>query len=1024
MNAVVEYLSALETDLKTGAAGEHAYRGALKTLVETLWPKLTATNEPKRTAVGAPDFVVSDPNHIPVGYIEAKDLDKDLDDKLYAQQFGRYLHAFDNVLITDYLRFRLYRSGERVMEARIGRTENGKIKPEKQNFSAFLDLINEFCSYRGQTITTPEALAAALAKKAKILAAFIAQALNDDGAAQFVSNQLDFNGNGDSELRRQFVSIREMLLRNIKAEEFADVYAQTITYGMFAARWNDPRPDAFHRTRAHDLIPQSNPFLRNLFQYVAGYHLDKRLAWVVEGLADILRATDLESILSRSQNPVIHFYETFLAEYNPKLRKSRGVWYTPEPVVKFIVRAADQILQTEFQSGLADETTVKSADGKSVHKVQILDPATGTGTFLAEVVRQIQAKVPSGVWPDYVEKHLIPRLYGFEILMAPYTVAHLMLSDVLQKSGAAPEKRLRIYLSNALEGDNPNVPPLPFAGWLSQEANLANHVKRDAPVMLILGNPPYAGASANMFDWIGQLIEDYKIVDGQKLDERNSKWLQDDYVKFIRMAEWILERNPVGVIAFVNNHAFLDNPTFRGMRQRLAGVFDKIYVIDLHGNTMKKEVAPDGGKDQNVFDIKQGVSINIFVKTGKKPGGADVYHCDVYGTRESKFDFLQNTVFSQAPFQKIQPTAPFYFFVPKNFVGREEYMAGFSVAELFGVHSTGVVTARDALVIDADPQKLLARMHEFANLQIDDPIIREKYFGSDKTRKYPPGDNLTWKLSEVRRKMRNDIRPENIHPIHYRPFDYRYIYYDTRMLEGPREDVMRHFLEKTNIGLVFNRQVVTDNWSHVQAVNTIIDARLHYSNKGIPKLAPLYLYSEDGQIRTSNLNVDIVRQVFECIGRNPEPIDIFDYVYGVLFDPEYRQKYVEFLNIDYPRIPYPQDAADFAKHRDVGKELRLLHLFEHPEMTRERLNETDFPVAGNGRVENVRWFDERVYINPTQYFSGVSREVFEYYVGGYQPAQKWLKDREILTYEDVQHYQKIVFAIKQTLQLTQTKISV
>ena len=1037
MNAVVEYLSALEADLKTGLAGEHAYRGALKTLLETLWPNLTATNEPKRTAVGAPDFVVSDPNGIPVGHIEAKDLDKDLDDKLYAKQFGRYLHALDNVVITDYLLFRLYRSGNLVMETRIGRTEGGKIKAEKQNFAAFLDLANEFCSYRGATLSTSEALAAALAQKAKILATFIAQALNDDGAMHTAVGRFDFNGNGDSELRRQFVSIREMLLRNIRAEEFSDVYAQTIAYGMFAARWNDPRPGAFHRTRAGELIPPSNPFLRNLFNYVAGYNLDKRLAWVVDSLADVLRAADLENILSRSENPIIHFYENFLAEYNPRVRKSRGVWYTPEPVVRFMVRAADEVLQADFRSGLEDAATVSDAEGRKRHRVQILDPATGTGAFLTEVVKQVRAKVPAGAWPDYAEKHLIPRLHGFEILMAPYTVAHLVLTDALRKTGVRTDERLRIYLTNALEGDNPFVPSLSFANWLSQEANLANHVKQRAPVMLIIGNPPYSGASSNMFDWIGELIDDYKRINDEKLDERNTKWLQDDYVKFIRMAEWILERNETGLVAFINNHSFLDNPTFRGMRKRLMTVFDKIYILDLHGNAKKNE-SGRGVKDQNVFDIQQGVSINIFVKTGKKTGEAEIYHHELYGERNEKLDFLRASRLSEVPFQKLQPVAPFFFFVPKNFSGKAEYESGFVVTELFGVRSTGVVTARDNLVIDADANKLLARMREFANPEIDDAVIRGKYFGEVKPGKYPQGDNLTWKLHEVRRKMRNSADKKYIIRIQYRPFDYRFIYYHNDMLEGARERTMRHLVLKTNVALAVCRQVKSaEAYRHVFVTPTISESSLvsNYTSE-IAQICPLYVYPGDAPV--SNLNPEIVNELAERLGIPPpareteytgkeflsgplNPIDVFDYVYGTLFDEGYRQRYAEFLKIDFPRIPYPCGVSDFESRRNLGRELRLLHLLEHPGMTLERLNATDFPVPGNGRVEGVKWLQNRVCINETQYFSGVSRDVFDYYIGGYPPAQKWLKDREALTFDDVRHYQKIVFAIQETLRLTRAE---
>jgi predicted helicase len=590
-------------------------------------------------------------------------------------------------------------------------------------------------------------------------------------------------------------------------------------------------------------------------------------------------------------------------------------------------------------------------------------------------------------------------------------------------------------LTNALEGDNPNLPHFPFAHWLSQEANLANDVKRRIPLMLILGNPPYSGASSNMFDWIMKLVEDYKMADGQKLDERNSKWLQDDYVKFIRMGEWMLERNSVGILAFINNHSFLDNPTFRGMRRRLMKVFDKIYVLDLHGNALKKESAPGGGKDQNVFDIRQGVSINIFVKTGKNAGDAEVFHYDVYGDRETKFDFLSNVSLSEIPFRKLRPVSPFYFFVPKSFSEKENYDTGFVLAELFRVRSTGVVTARDSFVIDLDAQKLFERMREFVNPNIDDSAIRSRYFGNEKSRKYPPGDNATWKLAQVRRVMQNAVDKERIQKIHYRPFDFRYLYYDRRMLEGARESVMRHFIRRNNVGLALCRQIKSaDFYRHVFITSTISESSLISNHTSeIAQICPLYVYSD--QTPLSNLNPQIVNAFCvrlgltapppetEYAGRESEsgtinPIDLFDYVYGVLFDENYRRTYFEFLRIDFPRIPYPKDVSEFERYRNLGRELRLLHLLEHPQMTPERLNETDFPVPGTGRIENVRRVGERVYINETQYFSPVPQGVWEYRIGAYRPAEKWLQDRKFLNFDDVVHYQKIVFALKETLGIT------
>jgi len=476
-----------------------------------------------------------------------------------------------------------------------------------------------------------------MAGKARMLANVIENALISDESQ---TGNVIYEAENTS-LRDQLAAFRQVLIHDIDAKSFADIYAQTITYGMFAARLHDPTLDTFSRQEAADLIPKSNPFLRKLFQYIAGYDLDDRLKWIVDALADIFRSTDVAALLknfgkpTQQNDPIIHFYETFLGEYDPRLRKSRGVWYTPEPVVNFIVRAVDDILKAEFglKDGLADisKTKVKvkipthdyrmKADGQKgyteveqeVHKVQILDPAAGTGTFLAEVVKQIYKRFEGqqGIWNNYVEEHLIPRLNGFEILMASYAMAHLKLDLLLTETGYKSQKdqRFRVYLTNSLEEHHPDTGTL-FSGWLSSEANEANYIKRDTPVMVVLGNPPYSVSSSNKSEWIEKLTADYK----KDLNERNIQPLSDDYIKFIRFGQHFIEKNGEGILAYISNNSFIDGIIHRQMRKHLLETFDKIYILDLHGNAKKKETSPDGTPDKNVFDIMQGVSINIFVK--------------------------------------------------------------------------------------------------------------------------------------------------------------------------------------------------------------------------------------------------------------------------------------------------------------------------------------------------------------------------------------------------------------------------
>jgi len=511
-----QYLEIVKNRFKSGISREHSYRGDLETLIRSIVKGVEITNEPANvTDCGNPDYVITK-GKIPVGYIEAKDIGKDLNDKHYKEQFNRYKKALDNLIITDYIWFQFFQHGELVHEIRIAEIDGNTIKPLPDNFEQFENLVEDFCTFVGQTIKSSKKLAEMMAGKARLLQNILEHAITADEETQ-----------DNTSLKGQYDTFKQILIHDLTAKEFADIYAQTLAYGMFAARLHDTTLDNFSRQEAAELIPKTNPFLRRLFQYIAGYDIDERIKTTVDNLAEVFRATNIEAMLqsfgktTKTEDPIIHFYETFLAEYDPHLRKSRGVWYTPQPVVNFIVRAVDDILKNEFElsQGLADTSKIKikvqdvykaSADLRSktkqiereqeVHRVQILDPATGTGTFLAEVVRQIYGKFEGmqGIWSNYVETHLLPRLNGFELLMASYAMAHLKLDMLLADTGFKPttNQRLKVYLTNSLEEYHPDTGTL-FAHWLSTEANEANHIKRDTPVMCVIGNPPYSVSSTN-----------------------------------------------------------------------------------------------------------------------------------------------------------------------------------------------------------------------------------------------------------------------------------------------------------------------------------------------------------------------------------------------------------------------------------------------------------------------------------------------------------------------------------------------
>lgn len=971
------YISEVNAQYITGYAREHSYRPALQALLTALLPKYKATNEPARIECGAPDFIITK-GDTPMAFVECKDIgDPDLDgQRQHKEQFNRYKSSLGNIVFTDYLDFHLYEDGEFVDSVRIAEVKGGKVVAVEGNEPLFFQLIDRLANAQPQKITSSAKLAVIMANKARLLADVIEQSVNADT-------------DGTSELAGQMAAFKQILLHDLNNKTFADIYAQTICYGMFAARLHDDTPDTFSRLEAATLIPKTNPFLRQIFQSIAGFDLDDRIVWIVDDLVEAFRVTDMEKIMgnygkdTQQTDPMMHFYEDFLRNYDPATKKSCGVYYTPQPVVNFIVRAVDHILKTDFHlaMGLADTSKVKvdraidgttnkkSKDGKAhemreYHKVQILDPATGTGTFAAQAIRQIYQNLcdmgMQGVWAEYVKTHLIPRLNGFELMMAPYAIAHLKLDMLLNSIGGVPttnttNQRLRVYLTNSLEEYDKETGTL-FAQWLASEANEANIVKRDTPVMVMMGNPPYSVSSNNSGTWITNLMNDYK----KDLNERNIQPLSDDYIKFIRLGQYYVQKNGFGILAYISNNSFIDGLIHRQMRKSLLETFDKIFILDLHGNTRKKETCDDGSKDENVFDIMQGVSINIFVKNQEKHNGlAQVFHKDLYGIRKSKYEFLETHDLASLDWNLLQPQAPQYFFVPKDFSAQEEYEKGFKVDELMGVNAAGVKTHHDSELISTNP------------------------FDS-----------------------------KNNQPYAYRVLDNQWINYDLSKVERHRFVLMKHLMVP-NLALSVSRQCVSD-WHYVFVSKFITDINFIASagKLGGGNVFPLYLYTEDGNERVPNLNKEIWDKIENIVGQ-VTPEQIFDYIYGVLHTPSYRTKYKEFLKVDFPRIPYPTSKDEFARIANIGTQLRKLHLMESvpsmPEIAQ-------FTTSGDNLVEKLTYKEGSVFFNDTQCFSNVPELAWNFYVGGYQPAQKWLKDRKgrNLTFDDILHYRNIIIVLLET----------
>lgn len=1049
MGPVAQFFEDIREVYKTGEASEHSYRPALKSLFDALSPDdLAAVNEPRRTDVGAPDFSFLR-DGVPVGHCEAKDIGLGLTTlKGYSvEQKKRYTKAFPNLLYTNGLEFEFIFEGDRRALVNIGDALLGDLRARVEAFDELEHLLRDFFTERPRTIHSSKKLAEMMAGKSALIKDVMCRAL-----------LADLKAKTETPLVEQYGAFKEHLIHDIQAADFADLYAETIAYGLFAARLHDETLETFSRTEALELLPKSNPFLRSLFSYIAGPDLDDRIAWIIDELAKIFLACDLKSImadfgkLTGQNDPFLHFYETFLAAYNPAKRKARGVWYTPEPVVNFIVRAVDDVLKTEFglKDGLADTSKVKvkfdtgqhitnkdgtirkrgggrAYDEREVHRVQILDPATGTGTFLAEVIKQIAPRIKDvapGVWSKYVEDELIPRLHGFELLMASYAMCHMKLDMILTELGYKPTgspPRLSVYLTNSLEEGEPADQTLPFAQWLSKEAKGANTIKRDMPIMCVIGNPPYNIQSGNLALEQVSLVSPYRSVDGYPIKEKGmlqfEKNINNDYIKFIALAENMITSNGYGVMGMITSHGYLKSKSFRGLRSHLLETFHKVYVFDLHGNSEIREMAPDGEGDQNVFDIKQGVAILIGVrlKSPNKKGRA--YFSELWGRRSDKYLALRSTSHREIDWHDCKATAPNYTFHPSG-AAFDRYADGFpSLAEWMPQYSSGVITARDGFSIDEDEGVLIERARQFAESQAqsDAEFCRELGISEKKG----------WDIGRARRRLAgcNDIAGL-IKPISYRPFDDRKVIFDESVVWTTARSTMDHMLAGPNFSLVSARSEKSGTCSHFYMSDKLVETKCGERTTQ-SAVFPLYMYpasDEFDQTRKVNFAPKLYAKIKELATHpehgEPDEVAVFDYIYGVLHSPNYREAFAEFLKIDFPRIPWPASPDVFWHVREKGEALRRLHLMEDA-----AIGETPYPFNGEGdlvvdKPEFVATKDGlgEVWINKTQRFANVPEISWDFFIGGYQPARKWLKDRKgrTLSFDDIRHYQKIIKILAET----------
>jgi len=1036
-----DYLAAIEAAARRGDATEHTHRPALKTLIEALaGPGVQAVNEPRRIACGAPDYVIAR-GTVPLGYVEAKDVGANLNEVERSEQLARYRDSLGNLILTDYLEFRWYLGGELKLTASLPRPgRDGRIRWNDTAGSEVAQLLGQFLAADIPLAASPAELATRMAKLAQLIRSLILQT---------------FTAEGDTgELHAQREGFKRVLLDTLTTEQFADMYAQTLCYGLFAARCNAPA-GGFTRQSAAGALPKTNPFLRRLFNSIAGPDLDDRIAWAVDQLALLLARADIAAILqdfgrrTRQEDPVVHFYETFLAAYDPRLRETRGVYYTPEPVVDYIVRSVDALLKRDFgiADGLANAGKVRAKRIKAepakpgrtasgtvrevsewAHRVQILDPACGTGTFLYRVIGLIRERFAgnAGAWPGYVAEHLLPRLFGFEILMAPYAVAHMKLGLELHDSGydVGTDERLRVYLTNTLEEAHAHTNLPMFASFLAEEARAAADVKVEAPVMVVLGNPPYSGHSANKGRWIEDLMAEYKRSPELKKPAQ-AKWLSDDYVKFIRFAQWRIEATGYGVLAFVTNHGYLDNPTFLDMRASLMQSFDALYLLDLHGNSKKKEKAPDGGKDENVFDIQQGVAIGLFVRRERAEGASTmpcrVHHADLYGMRGHKYAWLAEHDVTSTPWVEVTPAAPARLFVPQDEAVRAEYERAWSLPAIFapnGDPAPGIVTTHDDFAISWTPEEAAAKVERLLATSTE-AEARELFTLCSQSQ---------WNYARAKRELVDGAWRKRIVPILYRPFDVRWTVWNSNVAVHRRERASNQMLDLTNLALCTSRAVeISRGWEHAFCSSMPIQHHT-VSIKEVNYLFPLWLYASEapGLLDTSagekrpNFAPVFLADLTAKLGHTPTPKAILAYLYAVLYAPSYRTRYAEFLKRDFPRVPLTTNRTLFDRLAALGEELIALHT-----MQRTLPHPTRYPVTGSNIVDKVRYAEPsgaaggRVYVNAEQYFDGVPPAVWESHIGGYRVAEKWLKDRKgrALSYDDLTHYQNVIAASARTLEL-------
>lgn len=1056
MYTLSNYIDDISGKYENPQSTELSYRTFLENLLNQLLPKdVTVLHEGKREKYGVPDFRLFR-NGVPIAFIETKDIDdQDLEGKRLSgnkKQFDKYKAALNTIVFTNYREFLLYENGLLQVKAVIGELEDGKIvlTQDAKQQKCFNDIVSKIGNAKPQKIRGAEKLVIIMSAKAKLIADIILHAVKIDGKKK---GEL-------KDLQDKFDVLKKILVHDMSEESFADFYAQIIVYGMFIARYNDHSGQDFTKERTVKLIPDTNPFLKKIFSSIAIASPFSDVEWIVDDMAAVFNSAEMNQIMRNfnvpgKPDPILYFYEKFIQVYDPKIRELFGVWYTPQDIVKFIVSSVDEILKNCFgvSKGIADNSMIND----EYHRVQILDPAIGTGTFVTEIVNRIyneyENKKELVYWPEDVVDNIIPRIYGFEYLVAPYTIANLKLSTALHLEQVPEDnmpERLQIYLTNSLDNDINKPKAIPFDRIIREEAEAAFDIKNNTRIMVVLGNPPYNEKSANKGNWIEGLMHDYKQEPGFKgskrrnkkgkiiytdtlVGEKNPKPLNNDYCKFIRLGQEFLKNNQEGILAYITANTFLDTTLFRGMRYELLSKFDEIHIVNLHGSS-KREEKNDEKRDECVFKILVGVSINIFVKKkdGEEKKLARVFYKDIEkGSRDFKLEQLRNQSIYSIGTQEITPKAPYYNFRPTNTSDdlNEEYKSGIVLKNLFGEFNQGFTTDHDDFAIWRKKTEVVTILKDFANSSIKDIELKKKYGIEDKR---------DWQLAKARKGLpKEDAWDKYVSMVQYRPFDIRWTMFHKTLVTYPRPLFKDNVLKKENLVIGIGRQgnVKGDaKWSLVSI--SILPMEKNIIPRGGAYAFPLFLYKEGVCVR--NFKDTEIGKIEKKIGLEMQDVkdterkdggylaeDISYYIYAVLHSDAYLIRFHDYLQNDFPIIPYPKDKLMFLSMADLGKKLKKLHLLEDiPEDGPKVLLPDQSPL--NNKVENIRIeYDEaakiKVFFNSEQFFGNISAEAWNLEVSGYRAAEHWLIDRkkkkEALENSDIKHFCKMIYALEETIKI-------